>query len=50
VVGLTVLNDVELLGTLYVNETARIILPTSADGLPVGAIWNNGGVVTVVTG
>lgn len=33
---------------LQVNGGASFVLPTSAAGLPSGALWNNGGVVNIV--
>jgi hypothetical protein len=34
--------------SLQVNGGASFVLPTSAAGLPSGALWNNGGVVNIV--
>jgi len=30
------------------NQTVIIILPTSTNGLPSGAVWNNGGTISIV--
>ena len=41
--------DADISGNLTVHGTTVIIPPTSPDGLPVGALWNNNGVLTLVT-